>query len=1024
MKIKTNTTLISRYRIILPGLLAAVMQAHGAAAVPATPAVESQSRFTLDACNVVWDSPSQTSFGSMPLGNGDVGANVWVEPNGDLLFYVAKGDAFDSNHLLPKLGRVRVRFEPALDTTHFSQRLVLRDGAIEITAGDIDLRVWIDANHPVLRVTGSSASLRTATASFETIRSAAEKLDQENRLVWYYRNDTSNWAKLFEAQNTPEFVAANRHRDPLLYRTSGCRLSGEGFVRKGFGRNDKGSLIAKNLKRIDLTVRVLSRQTPTPEAWLAEIEKPVGSDWEAHCAWWKAFWERSHIFVTGCGDAPVDLDQCRFVQFPVSASIFKDYRFVPPQTNAFQISQRYALERFCQAAAGRGPVPPPFNGSLFLMDAPVGSKQGGPKLTAPRNADCRPWNCLPCMWQNTRHPYWSMTARGDFDTMLPGMRFVRDGLEFCRDRCKKTFNHEGAFIYEASQWYNVGVWGLPKVPAHLVYHYLATIETTAMMCDYYDFTRDRKFLDEILLPWADESLLFYERHYPKRDGRGKMVMFPAGTVETFMNSTNPNTEVTAMRFVLGKLLSFDIDKTRRANFKRLLEIVPDLPVRRIMGMDLLAVGQKYNPGRVICETPELYSVYPFRQAWLGAPEHLAMARQSFHVRTTSLDGTRDEQAVETGGWQAAPVQAAYLGLPREAARLASINFNDRFSNWFEQDEASAYPIDCVRPRFPAFWEFKMDATPDCDHGANCANALQSMLVQSDGKKILLLPAWPEDWDVDFKLHVAGNTTVECTYKDGKVQQLKVTPQARIADVVDLSLPENRIRTLVQVACADRNYLFGLPPMLDGQPKPGKATAPWLDKYGESVRSVRGTPWPNCVFRDNVVYVYTLDGEVKRPAISAKLVSEKWLTAKDAKPVAILKLEYDKPIEPLARAAVSAGSLTAGLPMKNGCVDLGRIATFDRIEFTLDMSQHRRGVGEKFELQVQNPDGSWKTVFISLAYGPIYSKLLITPISAQIVRLKNTGPSPVRQFDLFESMGDPKTKFITQDSNRTRKVKGK
>jgi hypothetical protein len=209
-------------------------------------------------------------------------------------------------------------------------------------------------------------------------------------------------------------------------------------------------------------------------------------------------------------------------------------------------------------------------------------------------------------------------------------------------------------------------------------------------------------------------------------------------------------------------------------------------------------------------------------------------------------------------------------------------------------------------------------------------------------------------------------------------------------------------------------MFGLPPMLDGQPKPGKATAPWLEKYGESVTNVRGTLWPNCVFRDNVVYVHALGGEVKRPAISAKLVSEKWLTPPHAKPDAILKLEYDKPIEPLARAAASAGSLTAGLSMKDGCVDLGRIATFDRIEFTLDMSQHRRGAGEKFELQVQNPDGSWKTVFISLAYGPIYSKR-IAPIHAQIVRLKNNGPSPVRQFDLFDSIGeDPKTKSLTRN----------
>ena len=36
----------------------------------------------------------------------------------------------------------------------------------------------------------------------------------------------------------------------------------------------------------------------------------------------------------------------------------------------------------------------------------------------------------------------------------------------------------------------------------------------------------------------------------------------------------------------------------------------------------------------------------------------------------------------------------------------------------------------------------MDYTPDNDHGAVSADALQSMLLQSDGKRIFLLPSWP------------------------------------------------------------------------------------------------------------------------------------------------------------------------------------------------------------------------------------------------------------------------------------------
>jgi len=58
--------------------------------------------------NVVWTSPSENSHGSMPLGGGDLGVNVWTENGRDLVFYVGKTDAWDENAALLKLGKVRV----------------------------------------------------------------------------------------------------------------------------------------------------------------------------------------------------------------------------------------------------------------------------------------------------------------------------------------------------------------------------------------------------------------------------------------------------------------------------------------------------------------------------------------------------------------------------------------------------------------------------------------------------------------------------------------------------------------------------------------------------------------------------------------------------------------------------------------------------------------------------------------------------------------------------------------------------
>jgi hypothetical protein len=289
----------------------------------------------------------------------------------------------------------------------------------------------------------------------------------------------------------------------------------------------------------------------------------------------------------------------------------------------------------------------------------------------------------------------------------------------------------------------------------------------------------------------------------------------------------------------------------------------------------------------------------------------------------------------------------------------------------------------------------MDGTPDNDHGANSVNALQTMLLQSDGKKIYLLPAWPEDWDVSFRLCATDNTTVECEYHEGRVQSLKVTPVSRCADIVDMSTLENRIRTLIGVACADRNYLFGLPPMLDGLPNPGKTTGPWLTKYGACLTGTTAGPWPLCLFRGNTLYAFGFDGATAAPNVAAKVVSDVLLTPRDARPVSIRKLEYDRPLEPLALAAPSQDSLTAG--QSGTQIDLGQPLQFARLEFTIENPGYRYGQGKPFALQVQQSDGSWRTVHSGKVFGTIYSKRF-APVTAQHVRLNVD--ADVRQFDLF------------------------
>ena len=113
---------------------------------------------------VTWrDADWPAELGSLPLGNGDVSANAWIERDtGDLLLYLAKSDAFDINALPIKVGRLRFSFDPPLWTAaternaSWAQTLTVANATLTVQ-GDTgySVSVAVDANAPVLRVVSS-----------------------------------------------------------------------------------------------------------------------------------------------------------------------------------------------------------------------------------------------------------------------------------------------------------------------------------------------------------------------------------------------------------------------------------------------------------------------------------------------------------------------------------------------------------------------------------------------------------------------------------------------------------------------------------------------------------------------------------------------------------------------------------------------------------------------------------------------------------------------------------------------------
>jgi hypothetical protein len=705
----------------------------------------------------------------MPLGNGDIGLNVWIEEGGDLLLYVGKTDSWDVNSQLLKLGRLRLHFShnPFAAGKPFRQVLRTGDGAVEIAAGqdgrDMRARLWVDANQPVVRIETESEHAFALETRLELWRKDDRTLNLPDALVWCHRNETSCWSDTMTVQDLAPLIP--KFRDPLLGLTSGALVSGVDL-------NIAGANVLRSkapTRRFVVSVHPLVGQTASVDDWVARARQqaaatdktPLDQAWAEHRAWWQAFWQRSEIVVSGSPEAEL-------------------------------VGQGYNLQRFMAACAGRGRYPIQFGGSIFTVDGTketAGNRGGIPDVY---DADFRMWG--GAYWfQNTRLLYWHALMAGDFDIMQPLFRMYRDALPLAEERTRLYFHHAGAFFPETMMFWgtylndNYGVdrtgrivsgsdvvaavrgeksrgpWRPGEVANTYIRHHLnGNLELLAMMLDYHAFTGDEHFRNETLLPLARAILTFYRQHYPRRDGAGKLVLEPSQALETWQVTVNPLPDVAGLHWVIAGLLAINgLQDADKKAWSELQELLPPLPSRvEYWNKKKYLIPALQYDVLANWENPELYAVFPYRLFGVGKPD-LDVARETYARRLNK----------GTGCWRQDAIQAAMLGLTDDARTYVARNCANKHQH----------------SRFPGFLYHGWDWIPDVDQGGVIMIALQRMLLQWDGDRILLLPAWPKDWDVSFKLYAPKRTTVECVYRGGKVESLQVTPQSRHKDVKRMDL---------------------------------------------------------------------------------------------------------------------------------------------------------------------------------------------------------------------------------------------
>ena len=680
---------------------------------------------------------------SLPLGNGDIGVNVWLSDEGDIHLLFSKTDSWSELYRLLKPAHAVLKLNPCPFSNGADFDLSIADGTLRICSEKTCLQIYVDAFAPCLRLLLKTE--KPVDARLMLINYRNKPIDPGDDFSNYYTRfgkynivesaDTINVTRIGgvaqihrNGESCYTFSLKNQHmesyigkeKDPLLGHTFGTGLYSPDMQIDGEG------LFGKGLTKIRASVFVKTGFTDCPSDMLDSLDDlyvrykdESNESYTAHVQSWRKYWERAYIFAEG-------------------------------DDQAEQVTKAFLYQRYMTRCADRGNAPIKFNGSLFT----TGQMEG-----RPGNYDARAWGA-PYWFQNTRIIYWYLLYMGDYDSLLPMLDMYLNMVPISKARCHSYFEHDGILIPETVSHFglyansNYGFEndkGLRQDESGKVmkrgepcnnfikYHYNGMLELSYMMLKYLDASADIS-RRERMFDFIEQTLLFFDRHFCRVDG--KIMMNPVSALETWQICVNDAPDVAGLQAVCRKLSDIPyIPEGLKTLVDDILPAIPEISFENSdEGTVLAPCSIKISPIAKNVENPELYSVFPYELYGIGR-DGLEIARRTYNKRKNRHDG----------GWSQDPVDAALLGMQTEALRhlIRQSAMTDK------------------RALFPAAWGPNFDETPDQCHGGMTSLCLMFMLLQTNGREYTAFPAWPSNWDVRFRLPLNHNVYICAEQIKGK-----------------------------------------------------------------------------------------------------------------------------------------------------------------------------------------------------------------------------------------------------------------
>jgi hypothetical protein len=723
-----------------------------------------------------YDRPSSRSEEGMPVGNGRMGSLVWTSPSA-LRFQINRDDVFAENSYTVSFPRADTDYagdcayvdvnlvqagEDVFGGAAFRQKLSVYDGLMSARGNGVSARVlaWPERDVFAVEIDDERAHPEPVDIDLRMLRYAMEVINGRN---WQLTKEHAVLVKTAEQSalsrldiREGRIVLTQEFREHEYYDSSAVAVAVLGRASRARYLNENTVQLSAAAGRGRFTILISSAASfdakqDTAALALAELNAAAPLGFPGLLSrtedWWHDFWSKGFVHMHSA-DAQADF-----------------------------VERNYTYFLYLMGASSRGKYPPRFGGMLWYT-----------------NGDMRRWGSQ-YWWSNTAAYYRNLMPAGRMEIMEPLFSMYSGMYDACALAAKQQWGSQGIWIPETTffngpeklpddiaaemrdlylvrkpasamserfRWWSEtenrhnsrwnfhadGQWEhghyIPGDKKHGIFGHTSHIMGDAarigsIYWDRYLDTQDEAWLRDRAYPMLKGAAEFY-RNFPnfQKGSDGIYHIHHVNNVESNWDSTDTRAEVADLHLIFplairaSQILGVDADL--RAQWAEIAgHLPPTVPSNRGIG----AGG---------------FGGFIFGKGTDGAIEPLGEDRE---LKARFLNFNRTSGFIDVAGIGGAQVFRNRLRLREGPGAI------------------------------------------DAEHIGGLTSGIHSSLLTNTAKPgedavLQVFPAWPRDWDADFRLLAPGAFEVTSSMRAGRVEFILLESQAGAAAKVQNPWPNSRV----------------------------------------------------------------------------------------------------------------------------------------------------------------------------------------------------------------------------------------